>query len=154
MNPEIVEIPEKIIIGRHLTLSIDNHAVFPLWKQFRTEQSAHNLMGVDLYAIQTYAEWPPKSTITHWAGIEKIDGIQYPEDWKECSIGGKYACSIFQGTKSEFPLFVRELIVEWIPTSEYQLDMSRAHVQIMDQHYSVQDPHAQEYIMVPVENIP
>jgi hypothetical protein len=42
-----------------------------LWKQFRTEQSAHNLMGVDLYAIQTYAEWPPKSTITHWAGIEK-----------------------------------------------------------------------------------
>ena len=80
MNPEIIEVPEKIIIGRHLTLPIDDHAIFPLWKQFRTEQSAHNLMGVDLYAIQTYAEWPPKSTITHWAGIEKIDGIQYPSD--------------------------------------------------------------------------
>ncbi len=83
----------------------------------------------------------------------KIDGKQYPEDWKECSIEGKYACLIFQRTKSEFPLFVRELFVESIPTSEYQLDMSRAHVQIMDQHYSLQDPHAQEYIMVPVENI-
>jgi len=77
VNCEFIDIPERIIIGRYLTLPITDHAVFPLWKRFRMEQSAHDLLGVDLYAMQSYAEWPPKTSIyslggyrkTGWSGI-------------------------------------------------------------------------------------
>ena len=154
MNPEIVEIPEKIIIGRHLTLSIDDHAIFPLWKQFRTEQSAHNLMGVDLYAIQTYAEWPPKSTITHWAGIEKIDGREYPNDWSTFKLnGGNYARFIHRGTQADFPKTMAMIFTEWLPSSPYHYDLSRAQFQIMSADYVMNDPNAIEFVFVPLSKI-
>ena len=154
MNPEIIEIPEKIIVGRHLTLPIDDHAVFPLWKQFRTEQSAHNLMGVDLYAIQTYAEWPPKSTITHWAGIEKIDGVQYPSEWMIHALkGGTYARFIHRGTQADFPNTMAMIFTEWLPSSPYKYDSSRAQFQLMPADYVMNDPNAKEYVFVPLINI-
>ena len=151
MNCEFIDIPERIIIGRYLTLPITDHAVFPLWKQFRMEQSAHGLLGVDLYAMQSYAEWPPKTSITHWAGIEKQEDQEYPQEWSSIHIGGKFASSIFQGTKTEFPMFVSELIAQFLPTTGYQFDESRVHVQIMNHQYSLQDPEAQELVLIPVQ---
>ena len=154
MNPEIIEVPEKIIIGRHLTLPIDDHAVFPLWKQFRTEQSAHNLLGVDLCAIPTYAEWPPKSTITHWAGIEKKDGIQYPEDWLIITLyGGIYARFIHLGTQADFPKTMAMIFTEWLPSSPCHYDSSRAQFQIMSADYIMNDPNAKEFLFIPLINI-
>lgn len=154
MNPEIIEVPDKIIIGRHLTLPIDDHAVFPLWKQFRTEQSAYNLMGVDLYAIQTYAEWPPNSTITHWAGIEQKGEMEYPAEWMMHALkGGTYARFIHRGTQADFPKTMAMIFTEWLPSSPYHYDSSRSQFQIMPADYVVNDPNAKEFLFIPLSNI-
>jgi len=154
VNPEIIEVPDKIIIGRHLTLPIDDHAVFPLWKQFRTEQSAYNLMGVDLYAIQTYAEWPPKSTITHWAGIEQKGEMEYPAEWMMYALkGGTYARFIHHGTQADFPKTMAMIFTEWLPSSPYHYDSSRSQFQIMPADYVVNDPNAKEFLFIPLSNI-
>lgn len=151
MIPEIVEFPETIIIGRSLTLPIDVHAVFPLWKQFRTEQSASNLMGVNLYAIQLYAEWPPKSMITHWAGLEKKLGVEYPAEWITHTLnGGTYARFIHRGTQSEFPKTMAMIFTEWLPSSPYHYDSSRAQFQIMSADYVMNDPESEEYVFIPI----
>jgi len=149
--PEIIEIPEKIIVGRNLTLGIDDYNVFPLWKQFRNEQSSNSLMGVDLYAIQQYAEWPPKSAITHWAGMEKKLGVEYPEEWIIHPLsGGKYARFIHRGTQAEFPKTMAMIFTEWLPSSPYHYDSSRAKFQIMSAHYVMNDPESEEFVFIPI----
>ena len=151
MIPEIIEIPEKIIVGRNLTLAIDDYNVFPLWKQFRTEQSANSLMGVDLYAIQQYAEWPPMSAITHWAGMEKKDGVEYPEEWLIHRLsGGIYARFIHRGTQAEFPKTMAMIFTEWLPSSPYHYDSSRAQFQIMSADYVMNDPESEEIVFIPI----
>ena len=151
MIPEIIEIPEKFIIGRNLTLPTDDYNVFPLWKQFRTEQAANNLMGVDLYAIQQYAEWPPKTTITHWAGIERKDGVEYPSEWIIHPLSsGKYARFIHRGTQAEFPKTMAMILTEWLPSSPYHYDSSRAQFQIMSAHYVMNDPESEEFVFIPI----
>jgi AraC family transcriptional regulator len=149
--PEIIEIPEKIIVGRNLTLGIDDYNVFPLWKQFRNEQSSNSLMGVDLYAIQQYAEWPPKSAITHWAGMEKKDGVEYPEEWLIHRLsGGIYARFIHRGTQAEFPKTMAMIFTEWLPSSPYHYDSSRAQFQIMSADYVMNDPESEEFVFIPI----
>jgi len=149
--PEIIEIPEKIIVGRNLTLAIDDYNVFPLWKQFRNEQSSNSLMGVDLYAIQQYAEWPPKSAITHWAGMEKKDGVKYPEEWLIHRLsGGIYARFIHRGTQAEFPKTMAMIFTEWLPSSPYHYDSSRAQFQIMSADYVMNDPESEEFVFIPI----
>jgi AraC family transcriptional regulator len=149
--PEIIEIPEKIIVGRNLTLGIDDYNVFPLWKQFRNEQSSNSLMGVDLYAIQQYAEWPPKSAITHWAGMEKKDGVEYPEEWLIHRLsGGIYARFIHRGTQAEFPKTMAMIFTEWLPSSPYHYDSSREQFQIMSAHYVMNDPESEEFVFIPI----
>lgn len=151
MIPEIIEIPEKIIVGRNLTLAIDDYNVFPLWKQFRTEQSSNSLMGVDLYAIQQYAEWPPKSEITHWAGLEKKLGVEYPEEWLIHRLsGGIYARFIHRGTQAEFPKTMAMIFTEWLPSSPYHYDSSREQFQIMSAHYVMNDPESEEFVFIPI----
>ncbi|MFN4917608.1 MAG: GyrI-like domain-containing protein [Ignavibacteria bacterium] len=151
MIPEIIEIPEKIIVGRNLTLGIDDYNVFPLWKQFRNEQSSNSLMGVDLYAIQQYAEWPPKSAITHWAGMEKKDGVKYPEEWLIHRLsGGIYARFIHRGTQAEFPKTMAMIFTEWLPSSPYHYDSSRAQFQIMSADYVMNDPESEEFVFIPI----
>ncbi len=151
MIPEIIEISEKIIVGRNLTLAIDDYNVFPLWKQFRNEQSSNSLMGVDLYAIQQYAEWPPKSAITHWAGMEKKDGVKYPEEWLIHRLsGGIYARFIHRGTQAEFPKTMAMIFTEWLPSSPYHYDSSREQFQIMSAHYVMNDPESEEFVFIPI----
>ena len=151
MNCEFIDIPERIIIGRYLTLPSTDHAVFPLWKQFRMEQSAHDLLGVDLYAIQSYAEWPPKTSITHWAGIEKLDGVEYPEEWISQKLnGGTYARFIHRGTQAEFPKTMAMIFTEWFPSSPYQYDSSRMQFQIMSADYVMNDPESEEFFFIPI----
>ena len=151
MIPEIIEIPEKIIVGRNLTLGIDDYNVFPLGKQFRNEQSSNSLMGVDLYAIQQYAEWPPKSAITHWAGMEKKDGVEYPEEWLIHRLsGGIYARFIHRGTQAEFPKTMAMIFTEWLPSSPYHYDSSRAQFQIMSADYVMNDPESEEFVFIPI----
>lgn len=151
MIPEIIEIPEKIIVGRNLTLGIDDYNVFPLWKQFRTEQSSNSLMGVDLYAIQQYAEWPPKSEITHWAGLEKKLGVEYPEEWIIHPLsGGKYARFIHRGKQADFPKTMAMIFTEWLPSSPYHYDSSREQFQIMSAHYVMNDPESEEFVFIPI----
>ena len=151
MNCEFIDIPERIIIGRYLTLPITDHAVFPLWKQFRMEQSAHDLLGVDLYAMQSFAEWPPKTSITHWAGIEKLDGVEYPENWISQKLyGGTYARFIHRGTQAEFPKTMAMIFTEWLPSSPYQYDFSRMQFQIMSADYVMNDPESEEFVFIPI----
>ena len=151
MNCEFIDIPERIIIGRYLTLPITDHAVFPLWKQFRMEQSAHDLLGVDLYAMQSFAEWPPKTSITHWAGIEKLDGVEYPEEWISQKLsGGTYARFIHRGTQAEFPKTMAMIFTEWLPSSPYQYDFSRMQFQIMSADYVMNDPESEEFVYIPI----
>lgn len=151
MRCEFIDIPERIIIGRFLTLPATDHAVYPLWKQFRMEQSAHDLLGVDLYAMQSYAEWPPKTSITHWAGIEKQDGVEYPEEWISQKLyGGTYARFIHRGTQAEFPKTMAMIFTEWLPSSPYHYDSSRVQFQIMSADYVMNDPESEESVFIPI----
>ena len=151
MIPEIREMQSRIIIGRNLLLPMYSHEVFALWKEFRTEQAKTRNVGVELFAVQQFAEWPPKTTIMHWAGIEKENDKEYPEPWQECELqAGTYAWVLFKGNREEFPAMLKAIIVEWIPTTEYEYDPSRRQFEIMPHDYALDSVNAQEEVWIPL----
>ena len=151
MIPEIREMQTRTIIGRNLLLPLYSREVFALWKEFRTEQMKAGLIDVELYSIQEFAEWPPKTTIMHWSGIEKQDTVKYPEEWQECVLqGGAYAFALFKGDSEEFPAMLKDIIVSWIPTTDYEYDPSRLQFQVMPHDYKLDDPNAEEQVWIPV----
>lgn len=151
MNIEFIEIPDRVVIGRSLTLPLHSHDVFALWQQFRKEQLQSGIIDVELISMQEYHEWPPTTAITHFACLEKIDNQEYPTGWKEYTIqGGIYATFEFGGARSEFPSLLKQVIFEILPTTNYSFDPSRNQFQIMPAEYSLSDPQARESVYVPV----
>ena len=151
MNIEICSLPQRIIIGRFLQLPLQSHDVFTLWQQFRQEQVRKGILNVELFSIQEYAEWPPATNITHWAGIELQEEQSYPDEWKQCVLEkGEYACFEYGGTREEFPSILKHIIVEWLPSTNYHYDDSRKQFQIMKPDYSLSDSNATEMVCIPV----
>ncbi|MFZ9761065.1 MAG: GyrI-like domain-containing protein [Candidatus Kapaibacteriota bacterium] len=151
MNIRFIECNPRIIIGRSLTLPLQSMDVFSLWQQFRTEQMQAGIINVELYSMQAYHEWPPATSITHFACLEKIDKQEYPTGWIEFTIqGGKYATFEYGGTRAEFPTMLKHVILDILPRTKHQFDPTRNQFQIMPSEYSMSDPNAIESVFVPV----
>jgi hypothetical protein len=45
------------------------------------------------------------------------------------------------------------IFTEWLPSSPYKYDSSRAQFQLMPADYVMNDPNAKEYVFVPLINI-
>ncbi|MFM7156225.1 MAG: GyrI-like domain-containing protein [Bacteroidota bacterium] len=151
MNIEFIDIPDRVFIGRSLTLPLQSHDVFALWQQFRKEQLQSGIIDVQLISMQSYHEWPPTTAITHVACLEKKQYQEYPKDWCEYIIkGGVYATFEYSGGRSEFPSLLKHVILEILPTTNYSFDPSRYQFQIMPAEYSLSDPQASESVYIPV----
>ena len=151
MNIEFIEIPDRVIIGRSLKLPLQSLDIFALWQQFRKEQIQAGIMDVELISMQAYHEWPPTTTITHLACLEKKDNHEYPKEWTEHIIkGGIYTTFEYVGTREEFPSVLKHVILDILPITKHQFDPTRNQFQIMPADYSMSNPKAIESVFVPV----
>ncbi len=110
MKPDIVQIPEKKLIGKSMKMSISKDRTFELWSSFmpRRKEIANQLHS-DLFSMQVYDStyfnnFNPNAEFTKWAAVEVSDFDAIPTGMDSYILeGGIYAVFLHKGASQEFP---------------------------------------------------
>jgi AraC family transcriptional regulator len=155
MQPRIETLPEKKLIGYHLTMSLTHDKTAELWQRFlKDRKEINNVMGPDLYNIKIYnkeyfEQFNPAKTFEKWAAVEV-------KDWDHIPLGmsgfllqdGLYAIFDYKGLNTDHRIF-EYIYSAWLPSSPYRLD-DRPHVDVLGTKYKNADPESEEEIMIPI----
>ncbi|MBT9187836.1 GyrI-like domain-containing protein [Zobellia russellii] len=158
MEPRIVELEEKKLVGHALKMSLANNRTFELWSGFMSlKKHITNSIGSDLYSLQVYDTFPgevgfnPTTEFTKWAVTEVSAYGAYAKDFKTLDLhGGLYAVFIHKGPSSEFAKTMNFIFKEWIPSSKYELDR-RPHFEILGEKYKNNQPDSEEEVWIPIK---
>lgn len=157
MQPIIQTLPEKFLIGNHLTMSLAENKTAELWRSFMPQRKEIiNAVSSDLFSMQVYdAEYSfknfdPAATFEKWAAVEVHDFKNVPEGMETFVLkSGLYA--VFQhkgGPAAGFKTF-SFIFGTWLPASAYDLD-NRPHFEILGEKYNGNEPDSEEEIWIPV----
>jgi len=159
MTPEIRTLPEKLLIGKHLTMNLTGDRTPELWRSFMPQRkSITNAVSSDLYSMQVYGEahdfknFNPAATFEKWAAVEVPDFKNVPDGMETFVLkGGLY--TVFQhrgGPATGFKTF-SYIFGEWLPASDYDLD-ARPHFELLGEKYNGSEPDSEEEIWIPVKS--
>lgn len=156
MNPSIIQLQSKTLIGVHQTMSLIDNKTGELWKSFRPRvKEISNRVSTDFYSLQIYDssyfnEFNPAKDFIKWAGVEvnKTDSI--PTEMAELLIpSGLYAVFHYVGNQKNASNFFSEIFNDWLPKSEYHLD-NRPHFEILGSKYKNGDTKSEEDVWIPI----
>ena len=156
MKVSIKTIPSKQLIGLNITMSIVDNKTLELWHKFRTSQyQIKKTIASELYSIQVYnspfKNFKPTTIFTKWACIEVQDIDNVPELFSDFTIkGGSYAVFTHKGLASSFKQTFDYIFKEWLPASNYLLDETRAHFEVLGNKYKNNDPNSEEDVWIPI----
>lgn len=157
MEPVFKIVPEKKLIGKHLTMTFAENKTSELWRSFmpRRKEIAH-AVSTDLFSMQVYdpsfnfARFNPNNPFEKWAAVEVTNFEVIPEGMEAFTLpGGLYAIFIHKGPASDGPRTFRHIFGTWLPDSDYLID-NRPHFEILGEKYKHEDPDSEEEVWVPV----
>lgn len=156
LNPELIDMPEKKLVGIKITTTLAENRTFELWQRFmkRKKEIEHSVNG-ELFSIQRYdanillQSVSPQTVFEKWAAIEVTDISILPDGMQCCTLQGLYAVFFYKGIAADFPIMADMIFNKWLPHSLFCLD-NRAHFELMKEGYRADDPNAEETIWVPV----
>lgn len=150
-------LPEKILIGKSMRMSLAQNRTPVLWRGFMMEKGEiKNQIGSNLYSIQVYdglqyfETFSPTTEFTKWAATEvrKIDNI--PNGFSYITLkSGLYAVFVHKGTSADFPRTFQYIFAQWLPKSGYELD-DRPHFELLGERYRNNDPSSEEEVWIPI----
>lgn len=158
MQPEpiIQDLPEKIIAGKKLTMSLQVNCTGELWKSFMEQRHLLTARkGNELYSVQVYPDgyfekFDPSIEFEKWAGVELATSDSISDEMQKLIIpAGTYAVFHYKGSSLDTTIF-RYIFTEWLPRSEYELD-NRPHFEILGEKYKNADLLSEEDICIPVK---
>lgn len=153
----VVEIKPKKLIGKSLSMSFLNNTTGVLWGSFAPRiKEISNRVGGDKISLQFYHnEFMMNSAIpfTKWATVEVSNFDTIPNDLETLEIqGGLYAVFHYLGNVIGAPAFFGKIYSEWIPNSDYELDNTRPHFEILPVgKYEPMGENSEEDIYIPVK---
>ncbi len=155
---EIINISEKLLVGKKVKMSLTGDKTFVLWKQFKSQIfRIKNKVDDKYYSIQFYnsdldfKDFNSDTVFENCAAVEINDSSKIPEGMELFNIPkGKYAAFTYTGIAAEAVKITRYIYEEWLPNSNFQLD-NRPHFQVMDSNYKPDDPKAKETFWVPIQ---
>ena len=112
-------------------------------------------VGTELYSIEIY----PSTYFTNfslakefekWAAVEVSDFTVPNELETLICPKGLYAVFIHKGPASEGPKTYQYILMNWLPSSGYQVDL-RPHFAVMGEKYKREDPSSEEELWIPVK---
>jgi AraC family transcriptional regulator len=160
MFSRIELLPQKKLIGKHLTMSFAENRTGILWQSFMPRRKEiQNNLGTDLFSIQEYGEkWDPKNVDPHapfekWAAIEVTNFDTIPEGMVSYTLAeGSYAVFIHKGPPSVFLKTFSYIFDTWLPQSGYTLH-NRPHFEILGEKYKNEHPESEEEVWIPVKPV-
>lgn len=162
MEPEIVNLSTKQLVGMRASMTLATDSTFQLWQSFMPRRSEiSNRLGDVLFSMQIFAESMTYSSFTaetefeKWAAVEvrerEQQQTQVPEGMEPHRlVGGLYAVFMHYGPASTFRQTLEKFYVDWLPESEYDTD-KREHFEILQPGYRPDDLNAEEEVWIPVK---
>ena len=136
----IIDISEKILVGKKIKMSLTDDKTLILWKNFKSQISKiENRAGTNFYSIQFYnpklnfEDFNTSTIFENCAAVEVSNHFKIPDGMELFIIPkGKYAVFTHKGIAKDTFKTTQYIFEEWLPKSDYQLD-SRPyfHFQIM-----------------------
>lgn len=156
MEPNIIEIAEKRLIGMSMEMSFENYRLTELWKQFMPRKNEiYGSLSTDLLSLTCYSEnhfrnFSTSNLFEKWAAIEVGNLEQIPAGMEAFVLeGGLYAVFHYRGLNTDDNIY-RFIYFDWIPKSGYELD-HRPHFEILGSKYKNNDPESEEEIWIPIK---
>ena len=156
MQPAIVQVSEKKLVGLRSLMSLADNRTFMLWKSFmpRRKEILNNLNS-DLISMQIYPAgyfdaYSPGTLFEKWAAAEVADFENVPHEMETFILpAGLYAIFDYTGLNSDDTIF-RYIFETWLPGSGYLPD-DRPHFEILGSRYKNNDPSSEEKICIPLK---
>lgn len=158
MQPRIISIPSKKLVGRKLRMSISANRTIELW-QFLMPRRNHilNKLNSDLFLVQVFdqdldfKDFTTETEFEKWAAIEVSEYWEVPEGMETLNIPeGLYAVFDYKGAANNFAPMFHYIFGIWIPTSGYEVD-KRPHFDVLGEKYKGNDANSEEEIWVSIK---
>lgn len=155
MDPEIIELKEKTLLGISVEMSIVQNKTGALWGSFAPRiHEIEQRLGTDKFSLQVYPDdyfhvFDPQKSFQKWALVEVTDTANVPKDMAPFKLdGGLYAVFHYKGSSAD-PSIFKYIYSNWIPKSKYKLD-NRPHFEVLGAAYKNNDPNSEEQIWIPI----
>jgi AraC family transcriptional regulator len=155
---EIVTLPEKKLVGKHIRTTLSNKNTYELWHSFMPRRKEiKNGLTKDLFSVEkydddtTFENFNENTEFEKWAAVEVRDFNSIPDGMESLILeGGLYAVFIHKGTAGSAQSTLNFIFGKWLPGSCYSAD-NRAHFEVMDEKYNKDDPSSEEKIWIPIK---
>ena len=156
MNPRIVTLHEKKLVGIRMNMSLVNNLTGALWGGFMprrkeiTNAVSNDLISMNVYSSKHFVDFKPTNEFVKWAAVEVSDFDAVPGEMETFVLkGGQYAVFEYKGLNTD-PSIFQYIYGQWLPSSEYVL-ADRPHFEVLGEKYKNNDPNSEEEIWIPVE---
>ena len=157
MQPEIVSIDPKLLVGLKTEMSFSENKTAALWQTFMPKKHLVSAKSDELFSVEVYPDlnffktFDPTKTFEKWAAVEVDSEENLAEDFEVLKISeGLYAKFIYQGKASEAATFYSKIFGKWLTNSEYKL-ANRPHFAVMGEKYKGEEATSEEEIFIPIE---
>jgi len=154
MQPQIVTVEQKKLLGISLEMSLVKNRTGELWRSFMPRlKEIETRVGNNLYSLQVYDEdyfkqFDPPREFEKWALAEVKNFSVIPDEMEPFELqGGLYAVFQHIGMGTEIFQFI---FSEWLPKSGYLLD-NRPHFEVLGEKYKQGSPDSEEEIWIPLK---
>ena len=156
MNPRIVQLPQKSLVGLKMTMSIEQNKTGQLWGQFGPRiKEISNRVSEDKISLQVYPSeyhhnFKTSNEFDKWATVEVNTITELPEGLDSFKLEeGLYAVFDYKGSSTDTSIF-QYIFTQWIPNSKYALD-DKPHFEVLSEKYRNNDPNSEEEIWIPIK---
>lgn len=158
MEPKIIELKEKKLVGKRLTMSLYDNKTGDLWKSFLSgykkiiNKLSNDFISMSIYKQTYFTDFNPTKEFEKWAVVEVTDFECTPVDMDIFILkGGLYAVFDYKGLSTDNSIF-QYIFGVWLPNSDYLLD-DRPHFEVLGARYKNADPESEEEIWIPVKKL-
>lgn len=155
-NPTLVQISEKLVIGKKSEISLANFNVSEIWQEFSPKikeirnRVFPDLLSITIYQPDHFENFSIKKTFEKWAGAEVESFEKLPQGLDQIIIpAGEYVVFHYKGLPSDSRIF-QWIYSQWLPASEFELD-HRPHFEVLGDKYKNRSLDSEEDIYIPVK---
>jgi len=155
MEPLIVHLPERKVVGKRLEVTFTDNQTPDLWRNFMPERKFINnlndeLVSAAVYPANFFTAFDPNKSFEKWAAVEVGSFDAIPDGMQTLVIpAGTYAVFHYIGSAANANEIFGFIFNHWLPTSGYRLD-NRPHFEILSEKYKHDSPDSEEDIYIPV----
>ena len=159
MQPTIVHLKEKKLIGCICKMNFTENKTGELWQSFMPRlKEIKNKISADLFSVQLYnfdyslKQFHPSAYFTKWATTEVSSFDDVPANMEKLVIPqGLYAVFLHKGSNADNSTF-QYIFQTWLPNSTQYLLNNRPHFEILGEKYKNNDSSSEEEIWIPIKS--